>query len=79
MARIVNGSQHRFRVTPLPGGDFLVSPVVSISERELTMLRNPEALASLKEGIDQAAAGRPTRRGPGHYTKLAEELGPDDE
>ena len=57
MARIINGSQHRFRVTKLPTGELLLTPVVSISERELAMLRNPERMAQLAEGIRQAAAG----------------------
>lgn len=79
MGRVVSAGQHRFRVTPLAGGDFLVSPVVSVSERELAVLRSPERLASLQEGLDQAAKGDVVRYGAGHFTKLAEEIGPDDE
>lgn len=78
MARVVRGSQHRFRIMPLPGGDYLISPVVSISERELAVLRSPETLASLQKGLDQAAQGDVVRYSPGHFTKLAEELGPDE-
>jgi len=77
MARVVKGSQHRFRVVPLPGGDYLVSPVVSVSERELAVLRSPESMATLQKGLEQAAQGEVVRYGPGHFTKLAEELGPD--
>ncbi len=79
MARVLRGSQHRFRVVPLPGGDYLVSPVVSVSERELAVLRSPETLASLQQGLDQAARGDVVRYGPGHFTRLAGELGPDDD
>lgn len=79
MAKVVDAGQHRFRVTRLPGGDFLLSPVVSVSERELAVLRSPETLASLREGLDQAAKGDVVRHGPGHFTKLAEELGREDE
>ena len=79
MARVVNTGQHRFRVTRLPSGDLLVSPVVTISERELAVLRSPETLASLKEGLDQAIQGDVVRHGPGYFTKLAEELGPEGE
>lgn len=43
------------------------------------MLRSPETLASLQKGLGQAAEGDVVRYGPGHFTKLAEELGPDDE
>jgi len=77
MARLVKGSQHRFRVVPLPGGDYLVSPVVSVSERELAVLRSPETMATLQKGLEQAVQGEVVRYGPGHFTKLAEELGPD--
>ena len=77
LARIVQDNQHRFRVTVLPSGDYLVSPVVSVSERELAMLRNPEALASLTLGFEQVAKGQITRREPGHYEALAEAFGTD--
>lgn len=79
MARVLRGSQHRFRVVPLPGGDYLVSPVVSVSERELAVLRSSKTLTALQRGLDQAARGDVARHGPGHFTKLAGELGPDDE
>ncbi|MFM6309776.1 MAG: hypothetical protein ACKPGB_16195, partial [Dolichospermum sp.] len=34
-----------------------VDPVVNISERELWLWKNPEAMASLQKGIQEAAAG----------------------
>lgn len=77
MAKVVHTGQHRFRITPLPGGDFLLSPVESVSARELAMLRNPEALASLQEGVRQAAQGATTCYPPGHFERLAEGLAPD--
>jgi hypothetical protein len=77
LARVIQGSQHRFRVTTMPDGSLILTPMVSISERELAMLCNPEALASLREGIDQAARGEVVRYKPGYFTRLAEEL--DDE
>lgn len=78
MAKVIHAGQHRFRVTPLAGGDFLLSPVESISARELAMLRNPESLASLQEGVRQAAEGNTKVFAPGHFQRLAEELGPED-
>ena len=63
----------------MPDGSLILTPMASISERELAMLRNPEALTSLKEGIDQAARGEVVRHEPGHFTRLGEELGDDDE
>jgi hypothetical protein len=38
-ARVVKVSQHRFRVVPLPGGDDLVSPVVSVLFDETGLAR----------------------------------------
>ena len=78
LARILDAEHAtRFRVTELGDGEFLLTPVVSVSERELAMLRNPEAMASLQRGIDEAAAGKVVRHGPGHFAKLAADLGPD--
>jgi hypothetical protein len=79
LARIIQDGQHRFRVITLPSGEYLVSPIVSVSERELAMLRNPEARASLNEGLEQAAKGDVTHREPGYYEKLADELGTDND
>ena len=76
MGKLVHAGQHRFRVTPLEGGDYLLSPVASISERELAMLRSPHALASLQKGIDQAARGEGTVYPAGHFGQLAAQ---DDE
>lgn len=79
MARIIQGSHHRFRVIDLGNGEYLISPVVTISERELAMLRNPEAMASLTKGMRQAAEGAVTRRGSGYYEKLVAQLEPDED
>ena len=79
LARIVGPTQHRFRVERLPSGEYLITPVVSISERELAMLQNPAARSSLNEGIEQAAKGEVARQKLGHFTHLAAELGPDED
>jgi hypothetical protein len=79
LARIVGPTQRRFRVVRLEGGDYLVTPVVSISERELAMLQNPVVRASLDEGIQQAASGEIIRHKRGHFTRLAERLGADED
>jgi len=78
IGRLIENDQHRFRARKMLGGDILLTPVVSVSERELAVLRNPEALASLRTGLDQAAAGQGTRYERGHFEKLAEELGLDE-
>ncbi len=79
LAKVIQGSQHRFRVEVQPGGELLLTPLVSISKRELAMLKNPEALASLKEGLDEAAAGKVVRHGPGYFSNRAAEQESDGE
>lgn len=79
LARIVEDNQRRFRVTKLPDGDYLLTPVVSVSERELAMLRNPEATARLERAFGLAGAGKVVRHAPGHFENLAAALGDVDE
>jgi hypothetical protein len=47
----------RYRVMVNKAGQILLDPVVAISERELWLWQNPEAIASVQLGISQAAAG----------------------
>jgi len=37
------------------------------------MLKSPEAMASLKEGLDEATEGKVVRYGPGHFSRHAAE------
>ena len=74
LAKMVQGIHHRYRVDLQPGGELLLTPVVSISERELAMLKNPEAMASLQKGLDEAATGNVVRHGPGHFSMQAAAL-----
>jgi hypothetical protein len=48
----------RYRVEKLDDGDILLTPVVSISERELAVLANPELVARIKRGVGQMKAGQ---------------------
>jgi hypothetical protein len=48
----------RYRVERLDGGDILLTPIVSITERELAVLANPELVASIKAGVAQMKAGQ---------------------
>ncbi len=75
LARIIHSGQHRFRVEALSGGEYLLSPITSVSARELAMLRNPEAVSSLKAGIDQAAEQNVSHCLPGHFSNLSADLG----
>ena len=46
-----------YRITETPQGEIVLTPVVQIPERELWLWQNPAALAALREGMAQAAAG----------------------
>jgi hypothetical protein len=48
----------RYRVERLDGGDILLTPVVSMSERELAVLANPELVASIRAGVAQMKGGQ---------------------
>lgn len=78
MARILSTDAKRFRVTRLDSGEFLLTPVVSLSEREMEMLSNPERVESIKEGVREAAEGKVTRYPAGHFTALSAELESED-
>ena len=64
-----------YRAVTLDDGTIILSPAVVMSERELALLSNPERVASIKRGIDEARAGlaQPVDRA------ALDELGPDDE
>jgi hypothetical protein len=46
-----------YRVMVNDDGQILLDPVVAIPERELWLWKNPEAIASVQRGIQQAADG----------------------
>lgn len=48
----------RFGVYVNDAGQVLLSPEVSVPMHEAWLLRNPEALAKVKEGIKQASEGK---------------------
>jgi hypothetical protein len=75
LAKVVQGSQKRFRVERLPSGEYLLTPVVSISERELAVLRDREAMDKIREGVSQAAEGDVVRYEAGFFNKLIENDG----
>jgi hypothetical protein len=55
LGAVVKGKRYRMMVNA--AGQILLDPVVAISERELWLWQNSEAIASVHRGIDQAAAG----------------------
>jgi hypothetical protein len=48
----------RYRVEKLESGEILLTPIVSITERELAVLANPELVARIQRGIAQMKAGQ---------------------
>jgi hypothetical protein len=79
LGKIIGKDVRRFRVEELPEGELLLTPVVSLSTRELSVLANPERVASIMNGIAEAKEGKVRRYPPGHFAKLAEELGDDED
>jgi hypothetical protein len=53
---VVKGKSYRVMVND--AGQILLDPVVAISERELWLWQNSEAIASVQRGIQQAAEGK---------------------
>jgi hypothetical protein len=72
LAKVVQGSERRFRVEKLPSGEYLLTPVISISERELAVLKDPKIMEKIKEGVKQAAEGEVVRYDPGFFSQLVE-------
>lgn len=78
LAKVVQASQRRFRVEKLPSGEYLLTPVVSISERELAVLKDREIMNKIEEGVRQAAAGDVVRYEVGFFSQLIENDGIDE-
>jgi hypothetical protein len=58
--RITIGKENKdklYAVQPQANGDILLSPVVIRHEREAWLFDNPEALESVKRGLEQSARG----------------------
>ena len=53
LGQVVKGKSYRVMINN--EGQILLDPVVSIPERELWLWQNPDALASVKRGIEQAS------------------------
>jgi len=51
-----------------------LTPVVSVWERELAMLRNPEARTRLEMALELAGTGKVVRHAPGHFENLVASL-----
>jgi hypothetical protein len=79
LAKVLPKSDHgrRYRVERQEDGTIVLTPVVSLTERELSILANPERMESIRRGVELAKAGKVVRGEPGEFAKLAAELGID--
>lgn len=68
----------RYRVAVHADGTIVMTPVVSLTERELAVMADPELVEAIKRGVEMAHAGKVVRHEPGHFSKLSAEL-PDEE
>jgi hypothetical protein len=46
-----------YRISINSAGQILLDPVVAVPERELWLWQNPEAIAAVQRGIEQATSG----------------------
>lgn len=53
----------RYRIQSNVDGVLVLTPVVSIPEREMVVWRNPDLAAEIREGIKEAQAGKTTSLG----------------
>lgn len=86
LAKVLPKSDHgsRYRVERHEDGTIVLTPVASFTDRELSILTNPDRVESIRRGVQQAHSGQVVSDGPEHFSKLAAELGidpfaPDDD
>ncbi len=79
LGKIIGKDVKRFRVEELAGGELLLTPVVSLSQRELSVLADPARVASIQAGIVEAKEGKIVRHGPGYWTQRAKDLADADD
>jgi predicted transcriptional regulator len=78
LGKVIGKDVKRVRVDEMADGAIMLTPVISLSERELSVLANPERVASIKAGILEAKEGRIVRHEAGHWEKLLESLGGEE-
>lgn len=72
--RINIGREHAnelFAIEKQPNGDIVLHPVAVIHKREAWLFENPEALAAVREGLAQSAAGETENLGT--FAEFADE------
>ena len=77
LAKVVRGDVNRYRVEVREEGEIILTPVVSLTTRELAVLRRPDIMAAIKGGIAEAESGLATTYPAGYFTKLLADEGVD--
>jgi hypothetical protein len=78
--RIIIGKEHAdetFAIERLDNGDILLRPVVVIHKQEAWLFANPDAMKSVKRGLQQAADGSVSSLGS--FAEFATEGDPEEE
>ena len=75
---------NRYRVEVLEDGEIHLIPVVSLTRRELVVLKRPDIMAALKSGVEEAERGGGVRYEHGYFAQTLAEQGidpyaPDDD
>jgi len=82
LGKVIGEDVKRLRVETMSDGSVVLTPLISLSQRELETLADPKRVASIKAGIAESAAGDVVRYPAGHWSKVAaeldEELGTDE-
>lgn len=79
LAKVLPRSAHggRYRVERQNDGTIVLTPVVSLTERELAVLARPELVEGIRRGVQEIRDGKGVRHEAGHFSKLAAERGDD--
>ena len=73
----LRGDNKRYQARALEDGEIVLTPVVSVSSREMAMLRNPTMSRRLRTAIHQAETGKVTRYEPGHFVEADDDEEPE--
>ncbi len=77
LARFGVAGRTQYIVEPTEDGGFMLTPAIVLTPRERAILADPEAVASIKRGIADAAAGRGSVRSFAEFLDAPDD--PDDD
>ena len=79
LGKVIGEDVRRLRVEEMADGSLLLTPVVSLSARELSVLADPDRVARIQAGIIEAKEGKIVRHGPGYWAERAKALGAEED